>query len=183
MKSSGMLTSPEIHSSCPAKRLNLKPTTLFSVACILWLKWPIFFLALEESANVTESCAAAGISRQTAYENRNNSDDFAALWEDALETALDGVEQTLWTIAKDGNYKAALAILKARREAYKDNQPVVEVNTNNFTIDGVDALLAIRARADAIRERQEAHEVEGLVIEDVKVLEAGDDETGNTGTD
>lgn len=137
--------------------------------------WPLFLLALEESANVTESCAAAGISRQTAYENRNTSTDFAALWEDALETALDGVEQTLWTIAKDGNYKAALAILKARRAAYKENA-TVEVNANHFTIDGVDALMALKQRADDIRDRQEAHEIPGLIVdEDAKVLESKDE--------
>ncbi|MCZ7539729.1 MAG: terminase [Anaerolineae bacterium] len=72
-------------------------------------RWESKFLtALEESASVTAAAAAAGITRQNAYNHRRHDDSFAEKWSRALEIgigtledeavrrALEGVEEPIY---------------------------------------------------------------------------------------
>ena len=56
------------------------------------LDWtPKFLASLSASPNVTEACRAAGISRMGAYKRRNQDEEFAASWDDALEQSTDAL--------------------------------------------------------------------------------------------
>lgn len=60
--------------------------------------WPkqwqrIFLQSLSSLPDVTAACRLAGISKQHAYKVRENDDDFALAWGDALELAHDAVER------------------------------------------------------------------------------------------
>lgn len=69
-----------------------------------------FLRALEQTGNVSASCRAAGISRETAYHWKNRDTSvgrrFAERWEKALEEATDRLE------------------LEARRRAFGVDKPV-----------------------------------------------------------
>ena len=124
--------------------------------------YALFLVTLEATANVAAACRAANISRQTAYRHKGEDALFAEVWEDALENAVDRVEANLFRIATDeDNVQAIQLIMKAHRHKYRDNQPLVQVNTYT-TIEGVPAVQALMASIDAVRDRQQAHEVKVL---------------------
>jgi hypothetical protein len=51
-------------------------------------KWAKAFLeALKASGNVTYACAHAKVGRQTVYERREANEQFAGLWDEAIEDA------------------------------------------------------------------------------------------------
>lgn len=111
-----------------------------------------FLLALAESANVSKAARAAEVNRQYCYECRDNDPSFAEEWADALEIAVDKLEERAWNRAnfegiqykfdKAGNPilhpvtgeayfehvgsdSVLLALLKAHRpEKYKDRSEV-----------------------------------------------------------
>lgn len=61
-----------------------------------------FLLVLGTRANVSEAAAAAGITRQRAYQLRQSTPAFAADWDAALEAACDQLEQEAWRRALEG---------------------------------------------------------------------------------
>lgn len=69
------------------------------------LKRAAFLASLSETANVSASCAAAGVSRHAAYALKRKDDGFAKAWEHALQTALDGLEAELIRRAIEGTDK------------------------------------------------------------------------------
>lgn len=52
-----------------------------------------FLTLLSETCNVTKSAQAIGISRQCAYDNRDADPAFASAWDNAIEEAVDLLEQ------------------------------------------------------------------------------------------
>lgn len=62
----------------------------------------VFIAALLKSSNVTAACRKAKISRSFAYDERNRDAEFAALWDDTLEMALDDAESEAWRRAVKG---------------------------------------------------------------------------------
>lgn len=118
--------------------------------------------ALAGGASVTAAAAAAGVGRATAYEWRQEDQDFAAEWDAAVEAGTDKLEDEAWRRAVDGvdeplvsagvlvttmrRYSDGLltTLLKARRPGtYKDR---VEVSGK---LDVADALAKARARLAA----------------------------------
>lgn len=61
-----------------------------------------FCEVLTQTCVVGKACEAVGISRQTAYDHRAKDKDFAAAWDEALETAVDTLEQEAWRRAVVG---------------------------------------------------------------------------------
>lgn len=51
-----------------------------------------FIAALRKRGIVKDACVAAKVDRSTAYRHRESDTDFAALWQDALDDAMDDVE-------------------------------------------------------------------------------------------
>ena len=66
---------------------------------------PTFLDALRTTANVSRSATEAGVSRQAAYKERDNSDTFREAWEDAIEEGLDYLEEEARRRAYEGTQK------------------------------------------------------------------------------
>jgi len=66
-------------------------------------RWTAAFIsALAQTGNISEACKDADIGRRTAYDLRERSEEFAALWKDALDEACDALEKEARRRAKDG---------------------------------------------------------------------------------
>lgn len=81
----------------------------------------LFLAALYKVPNVTKAAAVAGVTRQTTYLWRDADAAFAALWDDALESSMDALEEAL-TMAgirldSPAAVTAGIFILKSRRRA------------------------------------------------------------------
>lgn len=61
-----------------------------------------FLLVLSEQANVSAACRAVGISNRCAYDHKNDDPEFAKMWADAVEVAVDKLEQEAWHRATHG---------------------------------------------------------------------------------
>ncbi len=61
-----------------------------------------FLDKLRETANVSAAARAAGKSRSSAYQLRQQDEAFRAAWDEALEEALDMLEAELWRRALKG---------------------------------------------------------------------------------
>jgi len=61
-----------------------------------------FLIALSQSPVVTYACIAAKITRQTAYRHREENEEFAKAWDDALEQGWDKAEQEAYRRAVEG---------------------------------------------------------------------------------
>lgn len=61
-----------------------------------------FLLVLAERCNVSEAARAINIARSTAYEWRRSDQEFAALWDEAEQIAIDRLESEAWRRAVDG---------------------------------------------------------------------------------
>ena len=80
-----------------------------------------FLTKLRESGNVRLSCAAADLPRTTAYRWRKTWATFAAEWQEALDDALDLLEEEAWRRARKDSDRLLMFLLKAhRREVYGD---------------------------------------------------------------
>jgi len=90
--------------------------------------WAVFLEALAMKGNVTASAAAAGISRQAAYQARDEYPDFGRAWEQAQQAYLDGLEGDLGRQGLEDRgmpaVVAKLAVLKAYRPQYRDDRGV-----------------------------------------------------------
>jgi hypothetical protein len=63
---------------------------------------PEFIRSLTESPNVAEAARRAGVARRTPYARREVDPDFAAAWDEAVESATDDLAGEGWRRAKDG---------------------------------------------------------------------------------
>ena len=79
-----------------------------------------FVAALASQGTVLHAAQTAGISRQTAYCWRQEDYQFAALWDEAHENAVDRVESVLYQKALSGDTIAMIFYLKAHRTIYRD---------------------------------------------------------------
>ena len=84
-----------------------------------------FLKALAETGVVGIAAKAAGIHRTTAYQWKNEDPTFAALWQAALDDAIDLVENAAFVRAKDRSDRLVSLILKShRRDTYGDKLDV-----------------------------------------------------------
>jgi len=79
-----------------------------------------FIAALTVQGTVYHAAQAAGISRQTAYRWRDDDHEFASLWDEAKDNAVDAVESSLYQKALSGDTIAMIFYLKAHRPIYRD---------------------------------------------------------------
>lgn len=66
---------------------------------------PLFLEHLRETANVSSSAREAGVARQVAYKERDNSEAFRDAWDDAIEEGLDYLEAEARRRAYEGTLK------------------------------------------------------------------------------
>lgn len=70
------------------------------------LEWKTVFLAtLGKTSNITAAARKANVARSRAYQERDSDLDFAAAWDDALESAIDDAESEAWRRAVKGTIK------------------------------------------------------------------------------
>jgi|SRR5215213_621753 len=79
-----------------------------------------FMETLAAQGTVSHAAEAAGVSRNTAYRWRQEDYEFAALWDEAHENAVDAVESVLYQKALSGDTIAMIFYLKAHRPIYRD---------------------------------------------------------------
>lgn len=70
---------------------------------------PAFIELIRKTANVSASARAVDITRKSAYDERNRHDSFRAEWDDAMEEALDALEEEAWRRARDGTVKPVVS--------------------------------------------------------------------------
>ncbi len=87
-------------------------------------RWQQRFLAsLREVPNVTSACAAAGVSRQTAYRTRDSDSEFREAWQSALDASVDELEARAFQLALEGDSRLVEFMLKSHRPAiYRETQ-------------------------------------------------------------
>ncbi len=79
-------------------------------------QWEDGFLeAFQLHANVSAAAKAAGVSRNTIYARRRANPEFAALFNEAEQKALDNLELCIYKGALEGDLKAAMWFLSRRR--------------------------------------------------------------------
>lgn len=140
-------------------------------------QWKFVFLrTLRKNANVTESCRMSGISRRTAYNLREVDDKFAEQWDDAVEQALDDLEDAAWERAKAGSDPLMIFLLKVRR-GYSDKQRIEMTGANGkplleeLEIEKRKELILASVEA-LIREAKEAEENKPIPLQ-LEQLEDG----------
>jgi AcrR family transcriptional regulator len=65
----------------------------------------LFLEKLAATGHITRSCKAAGVPRRTIYNWRKADEAFAAAWDEAVELAIDALEDEAIRRAKDGVLK------------------------------------------------------------------------------
>ena len=79
-----------------------------------------FIATLTAEGTVLHAAKAAGVSRWTAYRWRHEDLAFAELWDEAIENAVDAVENVVYHRALGGDIIAAIFYLKAQRPKFRD---------------------------------------------------------------
>jgi hypothetical protein len=83
-----------------------------------------FIKALTLQGTVSHAAQAAGVSRNTVYRWRDDDPEFAILWDEAHEQAVDSVESVLFQKALSGDTICMIFYLKAHRPIYRDRLSV-----------------------------------------------------------
>ena len=101
-----------------------------------------FIAALTKEGTVYHAAQAAGISRQTAYRWRDEDPEFANLWDEAIDNAVDAVENVVYHRALGGDIIAAIFYLKAQRPKFRDR---LNINVEQVQSDIDELIERIRA--------------------------------------
>ncbi len=84
---------------------------------------PAFLAHLRETANVRDSCQAAGVARGMVYARKHDDPEFAKQWAEALEDAIDVLEATARKRALGESDTLMIFLLKAHRpDKYRERQ-------------------------------------------------------------
>ena len=119
-----------------------------------------FLAQLRMSPNVSAAARAAGFGRNAAYEWRKDDVQFAADWDEALDEAIDALEESAYERASSTSDRLAEVLLKAHRpEKYvekrllemtgKDGGPIEQKMTLDPTKLSEAALREIMAARNA----------------------------------
>ena len=101
-----------------------------------------FIEALTVQGTVFHAAQAAGVSRQTAYRWREDDLEFADSWDEAIDNAVDAVENAVYQKALSGDTIAAIFYLKAQRPKFRDR---LNINVEQVQSDIDDMLERMRA--------------------------------------
>jgi hypothetical protein len=148
-----------------------------------------FIEALRATANISSAARSINMSRRALYDARDRDPDFAAQWDDAIETAVDALEEEAWrrgvlgveepiismgkpvrdeagktVVIRKYSDHLLLALLKAHRpERYREN---INLNMTNTVELGV--------RLDAAQRRLGSlNQAETLTNEPLVLLKPG----------
>ena len=93
---------------------------------------------------------AAGVSRWTAYRWRQDDLEFADQWDEAIENAVDAVENVIYQRALSGDVIAAIFYLKAQRPKFRDR---LNINVEQLHSEIEEAFERLRANPDLLLAR------------------------------
>lgn len=93
-----------------------------------------FLAELSKSANIRDACAAAGISKQAAYQARDRDEQFNIAWEEALSDAVDGLKLIAWERAREKSDLLLMRIISVHDKTWRDGAPTVTVNNTNTAV-------------------------------------------------
>ena len=100
------------------------------------------------SANVSASARAAKVNRWTPYDLRNRNPDFASLWNDAEQEALDSIELTVFNLALGGDRDLAKFYLRNRRPEVWNKAPDLQIGTGDGPLQIEVRIMELPAHAD-----------------------------------
>jgi len=79
--------------------------------------------ALRIAPSVKHACKVAKIDRRTAYKHRDNDEEFAVLWDDAIAASIDELEAVAFRKAAEGDSNLLTFLLRCHKpEIYRDTQ-------------------------------------------------------------
>lgn len=112
-----------------------------------------FFEKLSMSRNVAHACRSIGIARSTAYDWREEDENFKRMWDEALKIADDTIEHTAWGRAIEGweepvfyrgeicgyvrkySDPCLLALMRGNiPDKYKDRSEIQQTNTTRAVV-------------------------------------------------
>jgi hypothetical protein len=106
-----------------------------------------FIETLAAQGTVSHAAQAAGVSRMTAYRWRQDDHEFASLWDEAHENAVDVVESVLYQSALRGNIVAIIFYLKAHRAIYRDR---LNIDLKQVQSEIEDKIARLRQNGDVV---------------------------------
>ena len=106
-----------------------------------------FIETLAVQGTVSHAAQAAGVSRNTVYRWRQEDHEFASLWDEAHENAVDAVESVLYQSALGGNIVAMIFYLKAHRAIYRDK---LNIDLKQVQSEIEEKIAQLRQRGDAL---------------------------------
>jgi hypothetical protein len=162
-----------------------KPTKTRKPKCSAGCWKPAFLRTLAKHGNITAAADAAGISRRAAYDLREKDPEFKTQWDEAIERALDKLEEEAFKRATSTSDVLLIFLLKARRpEVYRQPSKVelsgvtasVNVNAEQeaFQVErGREQLLQIISLLQKrMREEQEAAEANGVLHPEAELADS-----------
>jgi hypothetical protein len=113
---------------------------------------PAFLAGFAESGTVKSGCLKAGISRWTAYNERQKNETFALAWHDVEEDLTDRLESKAVELAMAGDVKLIEFLLKARKPAmYRERHLLEHTGAEGGPIR-TEITVDAKERSDAARE-------------------------------
>ena len=106
-----------------------------------------FIDALTTQGTVYHAAEAAGVSRWTAYRWRQEDLEFADQWDEAIENAVDAVENVIYQRALSGDVIAAIFYLKAQRPKFRDR---LNINVEQVRGEIEERMAQFRANPDLL---------------------------------
>ena len=114
-----------------------------------------FIETLEAQGTVSHAAKAAGVSRQTVYRWRDEDPEFADLWYEASENAVDAVENALYKRALAGEVIPAIFYLKAQRPKFRDR---LNINVEQVRGEIEERIAQLRENPDLLLKRLQISE-------------------------
>ena len=82
-----------------------------------------FLKCLENGDSVQNAANVAGVARGTVYRWKQESEDFATAWDEALDSGVDRLEDEAYRRAMDGSDTLLIFLLKSKRpKVYSEKQ-------------------------------------------------------------
>lgn len=106
-----------------------------------------FITTLAAQGTVYHAAQAAGVSRWTAYRWRQEDLEFADQWDEAIENAVDAVENVIYQRALGGDVIAAIFYLKAQRPKFRDR---LNINVEQVQSEIEERIAQLRENPDLI---------------------------------
>jgi hypothetical protein len=102
---------------------------------------PAFLAALKGHGIVRLACQQAQVERRNVYAYRDKNEDFAKLWEEAIEEATDTLVAIARQRAMQGSDRLLEFLLRSHRpEVYRERFDVAQKVNHDFVVDITEAI-------------------------------------------